>query len=290
MVIERALEKLKKAGDDRSGRYAPLTETALQRAGRRIGRRLSDTPIQRRAFPLLHVDPELAAVNRVLVDVASEIENARASAAYRILRARLMHRMAGNNWTTMALTSAGAGDGKSLTALNLALSFARGRSGDVILLDLDMRSPSICQYLGVNPPHDLSGYFAGAGSPQDVFFTIGVENLAIAGSSAPVERASDLIASGRFEELLASIATLFSDPIVLLDMPPLLVTDEALLVAPRVDAIALIVSEGVTRRDHLERAKQLLEEFSFAGVILNRASETFGADSYYGYRYREQKP
>jgi len=290
MVIERALEKLKKAGDSRGSRYTPLTETALQRAGRRVGRRVGDTPIQRHQFPRLQINADLVAAYRVLVDDTSETENAQASAAYRILRTRLMHRMVSNNWTSLAITSPGAGEGKSLTTLNLALSFARGRSGDVFLLDLDLRSPSICQYLGVDPPHDLASYFAGSGSPNDVFFTIGVENLAIAGSSAPSERASDLIASARFEELLASIATLSADPVVLLDLPPLLVTDEALLVAPRVDAVALIVSEGLTRRDYLERAKQLLEEFAFAGVILNRASETFGADSYYGYRYRESKP
>lgn len=286
MVIERALEKLKKAADDRSsGRHAPLSETALQRAGRRVGRRVGDTPIHTQALPVLQIDRKLADANRVLVDSETVGANARASAAYRLLRTRLMHRMASSNWTSLALTSVGPGDGKSLTALNLALSLARGRSGNVILLDLDLRSPSICQYLGAQPTHDLSSYFAGAGNAHDVLFTIGIDNLVIAGSSAPVQRASDFIASGRFEELLATIATLSSDPIVLLDTPPLLVTDEALLIAPRVDAIALVVSEGVTRRAHLERAKQVLEEFSFAGVILNRATETFGADSYYGYRY-----
>lgn len=288
MVIERALEKLKQATDGRSGRFTPQAETALQRAGRRVGRRVGDTPIQRHAFPRLQIDMDLLASNRVLVPDSDEIENAGANAAFRMLRTRLMHRMRASNWASLAITSPGAGDGKSLTTLNLALSFARARSGDVFLLDLDLRNPSVCQYLGIDPPHDLAGYFSGSGSPTDVFFTIGVENLAIAGSSAPIEHASELLASERFEELLASISTLASEPIVLLDLPPLLVTDEALLVAPRVDAVALVVSEGRTRRDALQRARHLLEEFTFAGVIMNRASETFGADSYYGYgdRYR----
>lgn len=290
MVIERALEKLKKSAEGRSGHVTPLAETALQRAGRRLGRRVGDMPIQRHSLPILQINPDLVAANRVLVDSETAGANARASAAYRLLRTRLMQRMASSNWTSLALTSVGPGEGKSLTALNLALSLARGRTGDVILLDLDLRSPSLCRYLGVDPPHDLSSYFAGVGNAQDVLFMIGIENLALAGSTGAAERASDLIASGRFEELLAAIATLSSDPLVLLDLPPLLVTDEALLIAPRVDAVALVVSEGVTRRDYLERAKQLLDEFAFAGVILNRASETFGTDSYYGYRYRAAKP
>lgn len=288
MVIERALEKLKQASDGRSGRFTPQAETALQRAGRRVGRRVGDTPIQRHPFPRLQIDMDFVTSNRVLVHDTNETKDTRANAAYRMLRTRLMHRMHGNNWASLAITSPSAGDGKSLTTLNLALSVARARSGDVFLLDLDLRRPSICQYLGVDPPQDLAGYFAGSGTANDVFFTIGTENLSIAGSSAPTEHASDLVASGRFEELLASIANLSSDPLVLLDLPPLLVTDEALLVAPRVDAIALVVAEGRTRRDFLDRAKELLQEFSFAGVILNRASESFGADSYYDYgdRYR----
>ena len=238
----------------------------------------------------MNVDPELAATNRVLALDTNEAGLQHAYAAYRMLRTRLLHRMLGSNWTSLAITSPGAGEGKSLTTLNLAINFARARSGDVFLLDLDLRNPSICQYLGVEPPHDLAQYFVGLGNPSDVFFTIGIDNLAIAGSTMPTEHASELLTSGRFEELLANISTLASDPIVLLDLPPLLVTDEALVVAPRVDAIALVVSEGRTRRDALDRAKHLLEEFPFAGVILNRASETFGADSYYGYsdRYRDR--
>jgi hypothetical protein len=56
-----------------------------------------------------------------------------------------------------------------------------------------------------------------------------------------------------------------------------------LLVAPRVDATMLVVAEGRTRRDSLLRAKQLLADYTFAGVVLNHSSESFGADSYYGY-------
>jgi len=286
VVIERALEKLRKDKDGQSSRYTPQGETAMQRAGRHVGRRVGDQPIQRHTFPRLLLDRSVVASHRVLAFEAEGTEDAHADAAYRMLRTRLLHRMVGNNWTTLGITSPGAGEGKSLTALNLAINFARARAGDVFLLDVDLRSPSVCEYLGVDAPHDLAAYFAGSGNPHDVFFTIGVENLVIAGSSGPTEQASELLTSGRFEELLASIATLAADPIVLLDLPPLLVTDEALIIAPRVDAIALVVSEGRTRRDALERAKHLLEEFSFAGVILNRASESFGADSYYGYRDR----
>lgn len=287
MSIERALEKLKRSGDGQLPQRSPKAQrqTALQRASHVVGLRAKDRRTRPRlAFPSVPVDAAVAAENRVL-GLGDEGDTARASAAYRILRTRLLHRMQANNWTSLAITSPGAGEGKSLTTLNLALSFARARAGDVFLIDLDLRAPSVCRYLGVRPPHDLARFFDGEGSPADVFFTIG-DNLAIAGSAAPTDRASDLLASMRLDELLAAIPSIASDPIVLVDLPPLLVTDEALLVAPRVDAIGLVVCERRTRRDGLERARHLLEEFPFAGVILNQSTETFGADAYYGYGAR----
>jgi Mrp family chromosome partitioning ATPase len=123
-----------------------------------------------------------------------------------------------------------------------------------------------------------------------VFFSIGVENLALAGAAAGTDQASELLASSRFEELLDYASSIAHAPIVLIDLPPVLVTDEALLVAPRVDATLLVVTEGRTRRDSLARAKELLVDFIVAGVVLNHASESFGADSDYDYGYRYTEP
>lgn len=284
MSIERALEKVKRGAGDRRG--SGLPETALQRARHVVSLRTTSKPGRRHAFPRVAIDPERAAEHRLLWADNGHTEQPRAAAAYRILRTRLLHRMHSSHWTSLAITSPGAGEGKSLTTLNLALNFARARAGDVFLIDLDLRAPSTCRYLGVTPPFDLTRFFAGEGEPADTFFSVGADNLAIAASAQPSEDASERLASGRLDELLAAIPTLASDPIVLIDLPPLLVTDEALLVAPRVDAMALVVCEGRTRRDGLDRARHLLADFPLAGVIMNHATETFGADSYYGYGYR----
>ncbi|MCZ8129684.1 MAG: CpsD/CapB family tyrosine-protein kinase [Steroidobacteraceae bacterium] len=287
MSIERALEKMRQGMESQAVRDRPVRPTALQRAGQIVGLRSAEKPMRRRpTLAIVPFDPEVAAQSRVLTSGGRDAEDPRAAAAYRILRTRVLHKMHGANWTTLAITSPGAGEGKSLTALNLALSIARARAGDVFLIDLDLRHPSICRYLGVTPPRDLAKYFDGDGVPEDSFFSVGIENLAIAGSLAPTDRASEMLASGRLDELLAAIPGMASEPIVLVDLPPLLVTDEALMVAPRVDAVTLVVGETRTRRDALERAQHLLEDFPFAGVILNHASETYGAESYYGYGYR----
>jgi protein-tyrosine kinase len=152
------------------------------------------------------------------------------------------------------------------------------------LIDLDMRNPSVCAYLGVQPPQELVSYFSVAGSAaQPPLFSIGVENLAIAGSVTPSNLGTDLLADGRLERLIEEIKALSRDPIVLLDLPPILVTDEALSLAPRVDATLLTVSAGRTRRDSLLRTKQLLAEFTCAGIVLNRSREDLHRGKYYAY-------
>jgi protein-tyrosine kinase len=287
MVIERALAKMRQAaGIKPDAPPASGIETERRKASRPPDARTIVKP----TFRAVSVDPAVAEVHRILLPHAQAREDHRAGAAYRMLRTRLLHQLRSNHWKTLAITSPGAGEGKSLSALNLALSVARDKSVDVFLLDLDMRNPSLCAYLGVRPPRELVRYFAGEGGPADALFSIGVENLALAGSTAATEQASELIANGRLEEMIGYINSIAANPIVLIDLPPLLVTDEALLVAPRVDATLLVVSEGRTRRDSLARARQLLADFTCAGVILNCSSENFGADSYYGYGYRYGQP
>jgi capsular exopolysaccharide synthesis family protein len=290
MVIERALEKLKQAQAQKATQnYAPAAPAAAVPPRRRSQR--ADAPAPRKlAFPQLQVDRALAERNRIALPESRLAGNAHVGAAYRMVRTRLLHSVNTNHWTTLAITSPEAGEGKSLTAINLALNVARDRTTSVFLVDLDMRNPSICRYLGVQPPHELTVFFAGQAAAEGMFFSIGPDNLAIAGSTSTTGFASELLSGRRLEDLVDYIKSIADNPIVLIDLPPVLLTDEALLVAPRVDATLLVVSEGRTRRDCLVRAKALLAEFPSAGVILNRSSENLGARGYdYAYGYGKSK-
>jgi protein-tyrosine kinase len=287
MVIERALEKMKQEGGTLVGAPAPPRSASMLAASRRASaaqHSLETAP--RPTFPVLEVDGQITQANRVLVPGTPLEQSSGVAAAYRMIRTRLLQRMRTNNWSTLAITSPGAGEGKSITALNLALNVARERTCDVFLIDLDMRNPSICRYLGLQPRVELIDYFGAQGAPADVFFSIGPTNLAIAGSTAGTDAASELLASGRFEQLISYVASISHNPLVLIDLPPVLVTDEALLIAPRVDATLLVVAEGRTRRDSLTRARTVLADFNMVGVLLNRSSDNLGIDSYYGDVYR----
>src|ERR1700744_4087068 len=129
----------------------------------------------------LELDREICRSHRLLIEGDPD-NDVGAVAAYRMLRTRLLHRARSKEWTTIAVTSAGPNDGKTLTALNLAFSMAREKSRDIILLDMDMRNPSVCRTLGVDPRRELRSYLETSSSIDGLLFSVGKDNLYIAGS------------------------------------------------------------------------------------------------------------
>jgi Mrp family chromosome partitioning ATPase len=103
--------------------------------------------------------------------------------------------------------------------------------------------------------------------------------LTLAGTRTATDESSELLASGRVEELFQFIRNVAPEPLIIVDLPPLLSTDDALVVAPKVDACVLVVCEGKSRRDGAAKALELLSEFNLAGIVLNQ-SHTVVSDYY----------
>jgi protein-tyrosine kinase len=280
-IVVHALEKTRAAGQRSRSRRA--NDVDAERSLDRAEQAAAIDPSLRIQSSAVAVDRDLCRERRLLLRGATE-EDGAAIAAYRMLRTRLLHRARTKSWTTIAVTSAGPNDGKTLTALNLALSMAREKSREIVLLDLDMRNPSVCRTLGVHPPYELRDFLEHGNHVREMFFSVGSDNLLIAGSTAPTEQASELLGSQRFDELLRVVRQGAVNPVVLIDLPPVLLTDDALVVAPKIDALLVVASEGLTGRADLAKALHLLSEFPIAGVVLNRAAVTtpnydYGYDS-----------
>jgi protein-tyrosine kinase len=286
-IVEHALEKSRAAEQHKLSRRS---DVEAERIRNRAQQAASIDPTVRIVPVVATVDRELCRQRRLLMRGTGEDGDGSAIAAYRMLRTRLLHRARAKQWSSIAITSAGPNDGKTLTALNLALGMAREKSREIVLLDMDMRNPSVCRILGVNPPHELRAYLEGGEHSQQMFFSVESSNLLIAGSTGSAEHASELLASPRFEELLRIVRQGTVNPIVLIDLPPVLLTDDALVVAPKVDATLVVASEGLTSRLELSKALNLLADFTVAGVVLNRAAETAPAYDYaYAYQSVEGK-
>jgi|SRR5579863_5983946 len=291
-IIENALERAKALGVTQRTPAAPKVDPRLpHRQAARNDAQRSDLARSNDTIPApsvqfqphrVAVDPVWTRENRLLLSSSVMTDHA-PIAAYGMLRTRLLHRARAQKWTTIGVTSAAPQDGKSLTALNLSLSLAREKNSSVVLIDLDLRNPTVCRDLGVEPPLELREFFEGkVPSPQDLFMSIGIDNLMFAGSVSSTSAAAELLANSKLDELLEFIKKSTTHPLVIVDLPPLPSPDDALVVAPHLDAMLLVVSQGVTPITEMHKAIELLSGFPVAGVVLNRATE--GGRKYaYGY-------
>ena len=283
MTILEAMERAKKLGKERQA--AEGAQGARARApAARIALPAFDVPrVKPAEFVRIAYDARACEESRILVPDGEGPEKPGAADAYNMLRTRLLQRVRANGWTKIAITSPGPGEGKSVTALNLALSVARERHNSVFLLDFDLRNPSVCRHLGIEPKVEIARFLNGEVGPESVFFSIGVENLSLAGGSMRVEQSSDLLTTGRIEQLFDYIRSIASHPLILIDLAPALSTADVLVVAPKVDATLLVVAQGKTRRESLARTVELLAEYTVVGVTLNRSRELL-SDYYGSYR------
>ncbi len=223
-------------------------------------------PTQYRPAP---VDPQAMERNRVLL----RVHDVAISRAYKILRTRVLHRLAANNWFTLGITGTAAGEGKSLTAVNLALALAQDVNTSVFLVDLDLQRPQLGAYLGMTYEHGLTDYLTGQVQLDQIIYDIGVKRLAVVPNASSVENSSELLCSPRMGEFIAALEAQLPRRIIVFDMPPLMVTDDVLAFGPRVDTFLLVVSQGQTARRTLANAKEVLSELNLMGVVLNRSTE-----------------
>ncbi len=215
------------------------------------------------------VDAEALERNRVLL----RVQDVAVSRAYKILRTRVLHRMAENNWYTLGVTGTGAGEGKTITAINLAIALAQDPNAWVYLVDLDLQRPQLGAYLGMSYENGLTDFLSGQAELEQVVYDIGLKRLAVVPNASPVETSSEYLRSARMADFINALEAQTPRRIVILDMPPVMVSDDVLAFAPRVDAFLLVASQGVTARRTLANAKEVLSELNVLGVVLNRSTE-----------------
>jgi protein-tyrosine kinase len=279
MTILEALEKAKRMHAQRA-REPSAEDRADTSPTRRRKLEIAPASIVALNYPRLDIDRTVCERNRVLFSAPQGSAHARAIDSFRILRTRLRNRIGTEQFVSLGVISAGPNEGKSVIAINLALAFANEKRRNVFLLDLDLRNPSICRYLGAAPAVELGSCLAHAAKPEDAFFNIGVDNLAVAGGVMSDENSSELLGGAGLASFFDYIRQTDPNALIIADLPPLLQSADSLVVAPHLATMLLVIGEGVTRRDHLSRATELLAGLTVAGVVLNRSREA--VEDYYG--------
>ena len=201
--------------------------------------------------------------------------------AYKVLRTHVLQRMRTNGWKTLAVTSPMEGNGKTLTAINLAISLAQEVNQTVVLVDLDLRRPALAKYLLEKPARGISDYLTEGTDLADILIHPGIERLTLLPGNHSFTQSSEMLSSPRMIQLVEELKTRYTDRLTLFDMPPLLASDDVLAFLPHLDAVMLVVEDGKTTKDQLAQSYQLLGDKHIIGTVLNKSSEASSAGGYY---------
>ena len=224
----------------------------------------------------LPLSPDVLERNRVLGSGG----DAAVRAAYRMLRTQVLQRMREHALQTLAIVSPGSGEGKSLTAANLAISIAEDAGHHALLVDFDLRRPNLAGLFGLTPTVGLDDYLRGEARLEEVICRPEpFERLAVLPVRAPVERSSELLTGAIARAFVAEVRGRYADRVVVFDLPPVLASDDALAFSPLVDAALVVAAEGRTRRDDLRRCIDLLRATRIVGTVLNNSADV-GARAY----------
>ena len=195
--------------------------------------------------------------------------------AYRMLRTQVLQRARTHGLSTLGIVSAANGEGKTLTAINLALSLAAEPNQSVVLLDLDLRRPAIARTLGISVERGLETWFNADVPTRNVCYGIeGVERLHVLPTLAPVSGSSEVLAGLATRRLFNELRGRDTGRMLIVDLPPVLLSDDALTLAPLLDGVVLVVNERRTRREDVVRVIELLGNTKVVGTVLNRSSES----------------
>jgi Mrp family chromosome partitioning ATPase len=220
-------------------------------------------------------DTDLLEQNRIVID-----ERSNASAAYKVLRTRVLQRMRRNGWKTLAVTGTCPSEGKTVTAINLSVNLAWHLTTSVVLVDMDLRNPSVHRYLGIDTRFGLMDYLNGDVPLVRAGVRPGIERLGVILNDRPVANASELLSAPETVQLIDEVKR-GDDRIAIFDLPPVFAGDDVLAFAPLVDAVLIVLSQGTTKRTSLVPLRELLQNVNVIGTVLNRSSERV-APYYYG--------
>jgi len=208
---------------------------------------------------------------------------------YRVIKRPLIRNATGrgaemlNHGNLIMVTSALAGEGKSFTSLNLAMSIAAELDHTVMLVDADVARPSVLRMLGLPPGPGLLDVLDESVDLADALLRTSIDKLTVLPSGTPHARATELLASDAMRKLLDDMARRYPDRIIIFDSPPLLLTTESAVLASQMGQIVVVVHAESTPQSAVRRALSTIESCPVRLMLLNQAR--VDADGSYGYGY-----
>jgi len=198
--------------------------------------------------------------------------------AYKMLRTQVMRRLHDFGANTLAVLSADKGEGKTLTAINLAIAVAADHGHTALLVDFDLHNPSVHRRLGFEPEIGVEDCLLEQRPIYEAMVKVaGYERLTVLPARRRMEQSSEWLAGQRVAELVEELRARYYNRVLIFDLPPVLLTDDALAFSRHVQAGLFVVSESKTARDGVTRSLSLLNHLPIVGTVLNRSEDRPGA-------------
>jgi len=221
------------------------------------------------------VSEQLRYDNRLVASIAGHPLQDR----YRMLRTRILQEMQANKWKVLAVTSPDPGCGKTLTAANIAIAIAKDSVHSALLVDADLRRPSVHRLFGYEPEFGLNDYFSDGVPLNKILFKPDMQGLTVLPGRSALYESAEMLGSPKLASLLRELRSQDPGRIIVLDVAPVLSMDDALVLKSALDCVVMVVAAGETKKDDLLRALEQLDPVPVIGSVLNK-SENSGLSAY----------
>jgi protein-tyrosine kinase len=202
------------------------------------------------------------------------------TAIFDSLRTQVIQKMEENNWRTLAIISPTPACGKTCIAINLAISIAEQPQKTAVLLDFDLRRPRVATYLGIKPEKSMNDFLHDNAELQDILVNPGIPRLVVIPTNRPVHKSSEMLASAKIANLIKELRGRYESRIVLIDLPPMLNSDDAMVVLPQVDCALMVIGNGLVNEADINESMRLLAKTNLLGIVVNKAEDVQIRDYY----------
>ena len=210
-----------------------------------------------------------------------------ATEQYRILRSRIIGFCEQHNIRTLLVTSSMPGEGKSTVASNLAVSIANGINDHALLIDSDLRKPTIHSSFSLKNNFGLSNYLSGNIPLSQTLHKSTIEKLSIIPAGTGVHNPSELLSSKKMIELIHEMKSRYEDRYIIFDSTPVQQTPEPVALSKHTEGIIFVVRSGATNRDLVKRSIASLDKNKIIGIVFNMVQD-YIKTNYYNYYYSQK--
>ncbi|WP_194788859.1 CpsD/CapB family tyrosine-protein kinase [Pseudomonas sp. UFMG81] len=188
-----------------------------------------------------------------------------------LLRTQVLQAMEENGWRTLAITSPTPAAGKTVLAVNLAMSIARNTNKTALLVDFDLRRPRVGSTLGLSMEKALNELLSDKARLDEVLVNPELPRFVVLPTREPIALSTEMLSSPRVSNLITDLRERYDERICIFDLPPLLSSDDAITVLPKIDCVLLVVANGVNSKKDIEDCLYHLGSANLVGAVLNKA-------------------